>query len=104
MWTGIFSSKRCFLAVYTSGVDQSQALEKAKQFAQTAYAAASNDILRENQHKLAQMHAQMAARGMMQSGMIVSETARIVGEQIKALTEARLNVTLEGYELYWSPD
>lgn len=84
-------------------MDQSESIEKAKQFAQTAYAAASNDILREHQHKLAQMRAQMASRGMVQSGMIVSETARIVGEQIRALIEARLIVTLEGYEAYRVP-
>lgn len=40
---------------------------------------------------------------MAQSGAIISETARIAGERIKALTEARLNAILEGYELYGVP-
>jgi hypothetical protein len=81
-------------------VDQSEAIQKARQFARTAYAAASERILRERQDDLAKMHTEMAARGIGRSGMVVAETARISGEKIRALTEARLDGILEGYELY----
>jgi hypothetical protein len=81
-------------------VDQNEAIQKAKQFAQNAYAAASQRILQERQDELAKMHREMAARGIGRSGMVVAETARISGEKIRALTEARLDTILEGYELY----
>jgi hypothetical protein len=80
-------------------MDQNQAIEKARQFARTAYAAQVNQIIREHQQKLGQVRANLAARGLAQSGMMVSETARIMGEQIKAMAQALLDATLEGYEL-----
>jgi hypothetical protein len=81
-------------------VDQSEAIRKARQLAQNSYAAQSNDILRERQHDLAKMRNQLAARGVAMSGEIVAETARITGERIRALTQARIDAILEGYELH----
>jgi len=85
---------------YTDYMDQKEAIEKARRFAQTAYATASNDILRERKDDLAKMHNQLAARGMALSGALVIETARLTGERIRALMQARLDSVLEGYDLY----
>jgi hypothetical protein len=81
-------------------MDQSEAIKKAKQFAQTAYTAALDNIGRERQNNIAKMHNQLAARGVILSGATVTETARITGEQIRAMAKARLDSILEGYELY----
>ncbi|MGA9508661.1 MAG: hypothetical protein WBV55_08460 [Candidatus Sulfotelmatobacter sp.] len=81
-------------------MDQNQAIIKAKQFAQTAYAAAMDTIVRESRDDLAQMHSRLAARGMILSGQTVTETARVTGEQIRALIQARLDSILEGYGIY----
>lgn len=79
--------------------DQSQAIEKACQFARTRYAGETDAIVREHQQKLTEVRANLAARGLAVSGAMVSETERIHAEQIKALTLARLDAILEGYEL-----
>jgi hypothetical protein len=46
------------------------------------------------------MRSQLAARGAAMSGAMIAETARIRGEQIRALAQARLDSILEGYELH----
>lgn len=81
-------------------MDQNEAIRKAKQFAQTAYSAAMDNIVRERQNSIVKMHYQLAGDGMILSGRTVTETAKITGEQIRALTQARLDTILEGYELY----
>jgi hypothetical protein len=81
-------------------MDQNAAIEKARQFARTRYTGEIENIVRGHQQKIAKMRSQLAARGILQSGYMVSENARIDGEQIKAMTEARLDAILEGYELY----
>lgn len=84
-------------------MDQTEAIKKAKQFAQTAFAAESNDIIAEHQEKLRSVLMQASARGTVGSGQLVTETAKVHGEQIKALTQARLNAVLEGYERHGIP-
>jgi hypothetical protein len=86
--------------IYLAVVDRNEAIEKAKQFAQTAYAAASNEILLKGKDEIPKMRANLAARGIAMSGTNVHETARILGEQHKALTHAHLDAILEGYELH----
>jgi len=81
-------------------MDQNQAIEKARQFARTRYTGETENIVRDRGRKIAQMRSRLAARGMIMSGTMISETARIDGEQIKAMTEARLDAILEGHELY----
>jgi hypothetical protein len=85
---------------YTSGVNQNQAIEKARQFARTAYAGQVDEIARAHQQQIGEMRAQLAARGTLMSGTQAVETARINGDQIKALTIARLDAILEGHELH----
>jgi hypothetical protein len=79
--------------------DQNQAIQKARQFARTRYAGETDQIIRQHQQMLGEVRAQLASRGLAVSGAMVSETARIHGEQIKALTLAQLDAILEGYEL-----
>jgi len=81
-------------------MNQSDAITKARLFAQTAYVAAMESIVRERRDDLAKMRGRLAARGMVLSGQTVVETARIAGEQIRALIQARLDSVLEGYELH----
>lgn len=79
-------------------MEQTQAIAKAKQFAQTAYASDLETIVRDTQEKLAKVRAGMLAKGHI--GAFVSETARIRREQIMAAINAKLNGLLEGYELH----
>lgn len=88
---------------YTGDMDQGQTIEKARQFARTRYTGEVESIVREHEEKIARMRNQLSARGALMSGAMIAETARIDGEQIKAITEARLDAILEGYELYGIP-
>lgn len=81
-------------------MDRNEAIERAKQFAQIAYAAASNEILPKGQDEIAKMRANLAARGIAISGANIDGTARILGEQLRALAQAHLDAILEGYELH----
>jgi hypothetical protein len=81
-------------------MDQNQAIDKARQFARTRYTGEIENIVRDHERKIAEMRSHLAARGILQSGYMVSENARIHGEQVKAMIEARLDAILEGYELY----
>jgi len=81
-------------------VDQDEALKKARQFAQIAYSAEMNNVAREFNAKLVEVRHQMAARGILMSGGMVRETARLSGERVTSLLTKRLELLLEGYELY----
>jgi hypothetical protein len=78
---------------------ESEALTKALRFADTAYTAAIEDKSREHQDKLRDLRAQAAVRGILQSGTMVAEEARLRAELITKLLEARLSAILEGLEL-----
>ena len=79
--------------------DRAEAIRKAQQFADTAYAAEVESITRRFQEKLGEFRAQSAARGSLRSGGAVAETAKINAERITALLQARLDFFLEGFEL-----
>ncbi len=81
-------------------MNQSEAIRKAEQFAQNAYAAAAEDIVRERRDDILKLNSKLARFGVVHSSVTVVETARIIGEQIRALIQARLNSILEGYEIY----
>lgn len=85
---------------YTAAVDQNEAIQKAKQFAQNAFMGETGAIKREHQQKLDEVRSGLSVRGMAQSSVMVREAARINAEEVTALTQARLNAILEGYELY----
>jgi len=84
-------------------MDRGRAISEAKRFADNAYVAAHETILREFQEKLKASRAQLAARGMIRSGAALAETGRINGERITATLQARLDSLLEGYELHAVP-
>ena len=94
--------RKYFLAVahILDHMDRNQAIEKARQFTLTRYTGEIENIVRDREQKIAQMRSQLAARGILHSGYMISENARIDGEQIKAMIEARLDSILEGHELY----
>lgn len=81
-------------------MNQNEALEKARRFAQTAYTAEVENLSREYQTKIAAMRSQMAARGRVLSGSMISETARINAERITAMVKLRLNTLLDGCEAH----
>lgn len=81
-------------------MDQQQAIEKAKQFARIRYTGEVEQIVREHEKKRIQMRAQLNERGLLISGNMIAESARIDGEQITAITQSRIDATLEGYALY----
>jgi diguanylate cyclase (GGDEF)-like protein len=79
---------------------RSEALNEARQFAETAYSAAAADIVKDSEEKLAEVRAQLAARGLAQSGAMTKMSAQVIGKRIKDLLQLRLDAVLEGYELY----
>lgn len=81
-------------------MDQNQALEKARQFARTCYEGEAKVIEREHDKKIWEMREQAAAHGTIMSSGTVSETAKINAEKIEALSLAKLDAILEGYELH----
>jgi len=81
-------------------VDQAEALTKARQFADTAYSAEMNNAAREFSTKLQAVQAQLNKRGVVLSGAMTSETARLRGELVTTLLTRRLDLLLEGYELH----
>jgi hypothetical protein len=81
-------------------MDENQALERARQFARNRYEGEVKLIDRDHEKKLVEMRAQAAARGTIMSSGTVNETARIDAERIEALCLAKLDATLEGYDLH----
>ena len=81
-------------------MDRSEAVAEARKFADNAYVAALDTIVRQFQEKLAESRAQLSKRGILLSGITVSETARINAERITALLQVRLDSLLEGFELH----
>ena len=88
---------------YTGTVDNADNVVKAKQFAQSAYAAAADQIAREYAEKRREARTRLAARGAVLSGAMIREDAKLDGEQIAATIKARLKVVIEGYELHGVP-
>jgi hypothetical protein len=81
-------------------MDQQQARAKARQFTDMAFGLELGKISLEFQERLKQSRAQLAARGILMSGMTVAETARIHGERITGLLQSHLDLRLEGFELH----
>jgi len=79
-------------------VDQCQVIEKAKRFAYNAYVAESRMIDHEHEISRANVRANLASRGLAASSVMINEVARVDADRIRALAEARLSTTIEGYE------
>jgi hypothetical protein len=78
----------------------SDPLAEARRFADTAYSAQLDVITRKFNKELQSKRAELAARGLVMSGAMVREMARINGERITALLQARVDGWLEGLELH----
>ena len=83
--------------------DPGEALRKAREFADTAYAAAVDGIAKDSLEKLVEAREQLAAQGLIQSSVMGRTAAQIYGAEVKALVQARLDGLLEGFELYEVP-
>lgn len=81
-------------------MDRNQAHEKARESARMRYMGESQRIELEDENQIYKMREQMAAHGMLMSSSTVVETAKIHVSRIEALTWARLDAILEGYELH----
>jgi hypothetical protein len=84
-------------------VDNSEEIKIAKQFANTAYTTALEAITKEINEKLIALRTRAAANGTLHSGSTISGAAKLHGERISRLLDARLEGILEGYELYGVP-
>jgi len=84
-------------------VTSSEAIEKAKQYASQKFAAAVDEITQEGQEKLVRARADMAARGLANSGMMAQADANHRAERLKKLMQARADSLIDGFELYDVP-
>jgi hypothetical protein len=80
--------------------DQTDAIDKARRFADMAYTTAMEAITRGSQGKLAEARSQLASQGLSNSSAMARTAAQIYAAQVKALVQARLDGLLEGYDLY----
>ncbi len=78
-------------------------VERARLFAQIAYAAAVSEINREFDRKRHAARLRLATRGGIVSLDASKEEAKLDGEQIDATMKTRLNTLFDGYELNGVP-
>ena len=81
----------------------SDALDNARRSADVAYSAALGENARELQRKLSALRSNLASRGLLTSSVMTGEAARIYGEYVRNLLQARLDGLLDGYELHDLP-
>lgn len=81
-------------------MDNTTNVAKARQFADLAHNTKLDEITREYSEKMRASRNELAAVGNVRSGATVVETARLHGERISALLQARLESLLEGYDLH----
>jgi hypothetical protein len=94
------SKKTRGLRDYTDVMDQSEALSKARQFADRAYTTAAGKISRQFSEKIGDSRARLAQKGILHSSGAVIETTKLHGERLTALLQSRLDALLEGLQLY----
>lgn len=76
--------------------------EKIAKYADTAYAAAHHNSLLQTRQRITATTNQLAARGVILSGATIVEIAKIQGEHINTLVQAKADALLDAYELYGS--
>jgi hypothetical protein len=81
-------------------VDQSEALQKARQFADREFAAEMNSVAHDTNTKIQALKSQLAARGTVLSGTMTMEVARLNAERVSKLVTRRLELLLEGFDVY----
>jgi hypothetical protein len=70
------------------------------EYANTAYAAALHNSNQLTVNKIAETKASLAQRGIILSGYTVREIAKIQGDHINTVVQARADALLDAYELY----
>jgi hypothetical protein len=83
--------------------DRDEALRKAQDFADTAYADAVSKSTKDLQYQLATQRSLFAARGILRSGNMLHATAQLYGKHIDDMVLAKVDGLLEGYELHNIP-
>lgn len=74
--------------------------QKVASYAGRAYAAASHDINQKSVLQIAQVKQELAVKGLTISSAMVREMARVHGERINAMVQAKADALLDAYELY----
>jgi len=80
--------------------DQSDAIKRARDHAESVCAGDAEAIAQEFQLKLDQEREQLAKRGLGTSSVMAHAQVRIECERIRAITQLHLNALLEGCEMY----
>jgi hypothetical protein len=73
---------------------------KITEYVNAAYAAALHNSSQLTATKIAETKARLAQRGIILSGQTVHEIARIQGDHINTVVQARADALLDAYELY----
>ncbi|SRR6266567_6028772 len=74
--------------------------QKILRYADTAYAAAYHTSLLETTRRIAELTALRTSKGSILSGGTVVETAKLHGEHINTVVQAKADALLDAYELY----
>lgn len=80
--------------------DSDEAIRKAHEFADTAYADALKRSTKDLELQLAIQRNQLSARGVLRSGNMLHGTAQLYGKHIDDMVLAKVEGLLEGYELH----
>jgi pyrimidine deaminase RibD-like protein len=73
---------------------------KIVNYADKAYAAAFHDIDQKAMVEIANVKEQLASKGLASSSVMVRQMARVHGERVNALVQAKADALLDAYELY----
>jgi pyrimidine deaminase RibD-like protein len=79
---------------------EDQLKRRITEYANTAYAAALHNSNQLTLNKIAETKARLAQRGIILSGQTVHEIARVQGDHINRVVQARADALLDAYELY----
>jgi pyrimidine deaminase RibD-like protein len=74
--------------------------QKITAYAENAYAAAHHNSVQQTALKIGEAKARLASMGLILSGNAVHEIARIQGEHINTVVQAKAGGLLDAYELY----
>jgi pyrimidine deaminase RibD-like protein len=74
--------------------------QRISEYANTAYAAALHNSNQMTVNKIAEAKARLAQRGIILSGQTVHEIAKLQGDHINTVVQARADALLDAYELY----
>jgi pyrimidine deaminase RibD-like protein len=74
--------------------------QRIAKYADNAYAAASHDINQKTMVEIAQVKEQLASKGLVSSSVMVREMARVHGDRVNGLVQAKADALVDAYELY----